>query len=217
MALTITNLKYDSAGSQTKVTGQIAFDSSYPTGGESLTASQLGLAGISNIIVEPKSGYIFDPAYSGSDANILVYNSAGGGTFTGSALGTHTHNVQRSIDEVISVTAGTGISAAATSIPIGIVESVYVTAGGVTGVFKIIPAAATLATTLVKVDRTTGVFTFLVADAVTSATITYLQLATSATSAGTPAGTISSTAGSEISNGTNLSTLTGVDFTAYGY
>ena len=73
MALTVTksgdwsgmmgNLRY------AKVT--VAFDSSYPTGGESLTAADLGLKTIDFINIESKSGVTFEYDYTNN--KILAY------------------------------------------------------------------------------------------------------------------------------------------------
>lgn len=110
--------------------------------------------------------------------------------FAGAALGTHAHDLQQISAEALTVTAGTGVSSAAVSLPIAIVESVYVTAGGVTGAVTVIPVGQTPATKECTYNPTTGVFQFLIADAVTAAVITYVIRASTAVSAGTPAGTI---------------------------
>lgn len=91
MALTIANLAWDLAGSRWRVAGTLAFDSSYPTGGESLTAANLGLRTIDDIVVEPRSGYTF--TYNHTDALLLAYRTAtltpagtvAAPTFTGTA------------------------------------------------------------------------------------------------------------------------------------
>jgi hypothetical protein len=44
----------------------IAFDSSYPTGGESLTAADLGLKKIDMIQIQPQSGLVFEYDYTNS-------------------------------------------------------------------------------------------------------------------------------------------------------
>lgn len=111
--------------------------------------------------------------------------------FTGAPLGTHSHDFVVSSAEAITVTAGTGVSSAVASIPVGMVESVYVTAGGVTGAVTVIPAGQTPATKECTYNATTGVFQFLIADAVTAAVVTYATRAVSAVSAGTPGGTVS--------------------------
>lgn len=109
--------------------------------------------------------------------------------FVGAALAGHDHNVQYHSAEAITVTAGTGVSSALVN-PVGIVESVYITAGGVTGAVKVIPAGQTPGTLECTYDHSTGVFQFLIADAVTAAVVSYIALGVTSVSAGTPAGTI---------------------------
>lgn len=53
MALTLANLSYSVAGNKRRTTGRITFDSSYPTGGESLTPGQLGMFSIDYLSAEP--------------------------------------------------------------------------------------------------------------------------------------------------------------------
>ena len=78
MALTV-SLTGDwmaSSGSQRATSGTITFDSSYATGGESLTAANVGLGTISFIeFNQGSSGYTF--AYDYSTNKVKVYHSAG--------------------------------------------------------------------------------------------------------------------------------------------
>lgn len=64
MALTIANLKRGNAGSLRIHTGTVAFDSSYPTGGEALTPSNIALATIESIWVEDALGFSFEYDYT---------------------------------------------------------------------------------------------------------------------------------------------------------
>lgn len=90
MALTISALAADIIGQHVRTQGLIAFDSSYPTGGEALVASDIGLSVIDDIVVKPKSGYVFE--YDHTNAKVLVYRSAASvPVFTGSALSGHVH------------------------------------------------------------------------------------------------------------------------------
>lgn len=91
MALTIGNLAWDLTGSRWRVAGTLAFDSSYPTGGESLTAANLGLRTIDDIVIEARDGYVF--TYNHTGALVLAYRTAtltpagsvAAPTFTGTA------------------------------------------------------------------------------------------------------------------------------------
>ena len=74
MALTISNLQLGVSGNKFTRTGSIAFDSSYPTGGEPLSKTALHLS--ENVTVDlfsanPKSGYVFEYDYANS--KLLVY------------------------------------------------------------------------------------------------------------------------------------------------
>lgn len=78
MALTIglTGDWMQSSGSQRATSGTITFDSSYATGGESLTAANIGLGRISFIeFNQGQSGYTFQYDYANS--KVLVFRSAG--------------------------------------------------------------------------------------------------------------------------------------------
>ena len=236
MALTIVSVLDINAGSEGKKEVIVSADNSYPTGGYALTAASLGLAQINRVELSESSGYIITPTYTSLTTVNLVFKDTAGstpaGTISSVSAGTPAGTIsapslQTTVDEVVSVTAGTGVSAALANIPVGSIQNVYVTAGGVTGVANIIPAAATLATHQVKVNLTTGVLTFLVGDAVTSATVTYVRAAATVptftgSALGTHTHTFTGTAGSagaltEIANATDLSALTSIKLTVYGF
>lgn len=76
MALTVANtttgLYAKAVGDEYETYKTIAFDSSYPTGGESLTATDLGFAAMPrDVRVEPKGGYVFE--YDRTNSTVLVY------------------------------------------------------------------------------------------------------------------------------------------------
>jgi hypothetical protein len=110
MALTVSNLTTASIGNVLQARFRLAFDSSYLTGGELLTPAQIGLWTAQYFqVVSSEGGYAFD--YDYTNTKIKVFDVAGGGltgtiaaasagtpagtvgapTFTGDALGTHTH------------------------------------------------------------------------------------------------------------------------------
>lgn len=252
MALTISNLvNYGSVGTQYKINGQITFDSSYPTGGEVLTASQLGLTYIESFEVPVDAGgYTFGSNLTtpATSLTVKVFQGASGSTssvsggtpagtvdaptFAGDALAAHGHTILTGVDEIIAVTAGTGVSGALGYLPIAAVSSVYISAGGVTGAATIVPSGSVANSKEVSVDYSTGVLQFLVADAVTQAKVSYAKAAADDVSAGTPSGTnsapaftgvaltghthaVGAAAGGEVPNGTDLSTLT-IQFEAFG-
>lgn len=59
-----------SVGDMRAVIADVAFDSSYPTGGESLTAAMLGLSAIEFVIAEPAAGYTFE--YDHANSKLLA-------------------------------------------------------------------------------------------------------------------------------------------------
>lgn len=61
MGLTLTKVSRNQAGQRREALYDFVFDSSYPTGGEALTAAQLGLKQIETLeVVESPDGYFFD-------------------------------------------------------------------------------------------------------------------------------------------------------------
>ena len=162
MALTIglTGDWLQSAGSRLSSSGTIAFDSEYPTGGESLTPAMIGLGTIENIDIEPKTGYTF--VYDHTNKKVLVYEA-------GAGAAAHTHDL------------------------------------------LIIGGQAATTTNEVAHYATD----ILGKEAATNATIAG---ADSATKGGVVAsGSIGGGALAEVAAATNLATLTGVKFRAWGY
>lgn len=84
MALTVTRETVTLAGNLYRVIGTLAFDSSYPTGGESLTAADIGLAQLRELELKPLSGYTFQwdktnnkvKAYAGATPFVAVNTTA---------------------------------------------------------------------------------------------------------------------------------------------
>jgi hypothetical protein len=109
MALTLGSLNYASIGNRTFVTGTIAFDSSYPTGGESLAAADLGLAKIDFIQVSPK-GFLFEYDYTNS---LLLVKSQGYAHGTGGSVTTDDYPITAGpgVTSGISIQATTGAGA----------------------------------------------------------------------------------------------------------
>lgn len=73
MGLTVT-LSGDwlgNVGNERTSTGTLAFDSSYPAGGEALSAANIGLGLIDKIEIESKSGYVF--SYDYDNGKVMVY------------------------------------------------------------------------------------------------------------------------------------------------
>ena len=205
MALTIGNLIVSNGGNKRRVTGTLDFDSSYPTGGEALTAANVALSVIDSIQVHPKSGYTFD--YDYTNALVLAYRSAGftpAGTvaapvftgavpaFTGSALAAHTHALHFNNADVVdgtttTVNVGTNLMGANTGTDIAVAGVVDTT--GVGGIVQI--TGGTPAGT-VGIGTGTNSAPAFTGTAVAAAVLV------------------------EVANATNLATLTGVRFEALG-
>ena len=66
MALSVTTNRTDTVGRYTKyTTGTVTFDSSYPTGGEALLPTALGLSSkIEFVSFSPAAGYVFEYDYT---------------------------------------------------------------------------------------------------------------------------------------------------------
>ena len=71
MALTISVVERTVFGNKRIVFADVDFDSSYPTGGESLQASDVGLKAIDFLQATPKSGYIFEYDYTNEKLKVF--------------------------------------------------------------------------------------------------------------------------------------------------
>ena len=130
--------------------GTLAFDSSYPLGGESLTFDHE----LKHIEIEPQGGYTFE--YDHTNKKVKVFRP-------GQSL---------IIEE--SVTAASNVGTLKHK-PFYIL-AIDVTATTTTGPYNVIPKGRTPLTTECAVDFTTGGLTFLTGDAVTAARVTYIPL-----------------------------------------
>ncbi len=129
MALTISNLVRHNVGDARLHVGTIDFDSSYPTGGESLTPANVGLTKIDSIDFDSTSGYTF--VYDHTNQKVLAYVASPGGTlskptFTVEASGAIGTNMEIGLSAdaaTATVEGGTGISAVrtlTTTSPVGV-------------------------------------------------------------------------------------------------
>lgn len=85
MALTVTEVHDQTVFGNKRVTvADVDFDSSYPTGGESLTAANLKLTKIELLLASPKAGFSFEYDYTNSKLLAkcpgVVTTAAGAGT-----------------------------------------------------------------------------------------------------------------------------------------
>jgi len=72
MALTYAPAKRGSAGDLRYWIGTITFDSSYPTGGESITQEKMGFHTVHSITLSSADGYTFE--YDKTNEKIIAYN-----------------------------------------------------------------------------------------------------------------------------------------------
>lgn len=70
MAVTATKLLEIHANKKRVVFGSLAWDNSYPTGGEAITLNQLGLSVLEQLLPFPSLGYV--PSWDGSESSPLV-------------------------------------------------------------------------------------------------------------------------------------------------
>jgi len=80
MALTVSDLSFNNVGAQAAAEGTLTFDASYPAGGESLTARQIGLEYIDNIQLQSDDGYVIK--YGKANAKLQAFYTA----FAGSSV-----------------------------------------------------------------------------------------------------------------------------------
>jgi hypothetical protein len=60
LVFTITKGSEEVSGNTRNTYGTLAFDATYPTGGESFTARQVGLSTLKNFFAYPSAGYVFE-------------------------------------------------------------------------------------------------------------------------------------------------------------
>lgn len=162
MALTTSNVEHTMANKYS-VLADVAFDSSYAIGGESLTANNVGLSTIERLIIDPCQGYTFE--WDSTNSKIKVFQQAP----------PIVH------EEVVTVTANVGYL----KWPAAHIEYVSDAADA----FMVIPGGLVPVAKSVSVDMgfslTTGVLTkgqrcsltFLAADSVTSVYVSYVTQA----------------------------------------
>lgn len=71
MAVTVTINKREAVGRARYRSGTIDFDASYPTGGESLSAADLGLGSVDLCLLAPASGLMFEYDHTNSKVKAL--------------------------------------------------------------------------------------------------------------------------------------------------
>jgi len=75
VALTITDVQRTVKGNKRELTATVLFDSSYPTGGEAVAASDFGLSSVDTLFVYPHASRI--GVYDHTNQKILLYTALG--------------------------------------------------------------------------------------------------------------------------------------------
>jgi hypothetical protein len=86
MGIVIKDLNPVSIGGVRFATGQLDFDSSYPTGGEPILTSLFGVTNVRYFNVEPKAGYTF--SYDYDNNKLLAYSGTAAGSISSDSAGT---------------------------------------------------------------------------------------------------------------------------------
>ncbi len=115
MSLTVNNQEYSVFGNKGIGMCDVDFDSSYPTGGESFTPEDIGLSVIQHILIEGKSGYIFEYDYGNEKIKVMLPTkiAAASGTVNdalGFATGQsalHSETAARTVTDVAAEVANT--------------------------------------------------------------------------------------------------------------
>jgi len=111
MPLTIANREWTVVGNKRVATGSLTFDSSYPTGGEPLTAGDLGLRAIDFIVIQTTSGLIFEYNYTGALLLAYLIGVRTGSTAVASAGATTGALLEDSADaETVARALGTAVN-----------------------------------------------------------------------------------------------------------
>jgi hypothetical protein len=176
MSIEFKELGRSNALGMSLVTAEIGFDDSYPTGGEEIPATVLGMTKVHYAAIEPSGGYVFKFDYA--THKIIAYRtgsvtpsgSVAAPVFSGSALGTHTHNLlvkgaaSGGIDEALGI-EGTDSLAKDAATDRTIVGADSATKGGIVAITAGTPAgsiaapaftgAATTAAVLAQVSAAT--------------------------------------------------------------
>jgi hypothetical protein len=159
ISVSLTGDWLSSFGSKRASEGTITFDSSYVTGGEPITAADVGLGELDSLVLEQgEDGHIIEWIRTSALTGLLKVRGAGA-----------TASPRLVIEEVVTVTTHVGTLA---HLPAYIV-AVDVTAGAATPACHVAPVGKVAPASSVAVDFTTGIMTFNTADAVTSARVTY--------------------------------------------
>jgi hypothetical protein len=192
------------------VTGKLSLDTSYPTGGYTLSATDFALQTIQNIAVESKSGYLMDCVLStdGSSAQLIVYAgaTAAAQTFTGTLP-------LAAVDLATPRFSGTGLTAAGQVITTTSTHTM--TLNQCAGMWLVSATGATAPNLILSNTAVTGAPAVLTVQGSANTDAGAYKIVAPYAPVGTNA---SSTTGvlAQVANATNLSALTNLQFTIEG-
>lgn len=225
MGLVFTITRRENAGSETKIEGTVAWDSSYPTNGESFLAASLGLTQVNQLDLKSEAGYSFETDYANN--KIKAFEGAAGttgATSGGTPAAQPFIGTQPASAVNIATPKFSGTGQASSGQVITTTDNQTMTLNQCAGMWFV---SATHGPYLIASNTAVigapAVLT-VVGTAPTTDAGAY-QILTGPTPAGTNGASaalaththsIGAGAGGEVPNATNLSALTAVDFTAYG-
>jgi hypothetical protein len=108
MAATVAIKKRSKFGNGYAVTADVTFGSSYPTGGEALTAQQFGLSALDFVLPSPAAGYIFEFDHANKKLKAFTPTRA-------QSAHSHTENTAATYTQNATTATAGAISAAAAS------------------------------------------------------------------------------------------------------
>lgn len=120
MALTVTINKRERLGRMRYRTGTIAFDSSYPTGGEPLSAADLELGSVDLCNFSPGSGLLFEYDYTNSKVK-AIYPTGGA-----------TAPATRTAPVATAASGATAVTSSAATVPVALTAGIGLEVGNTT-------------------------------------------------------------------------------------
>lgn len=217
--LTFTQLHYENAGSEVLVYGRVSFDSSYPTNGEPLVNNILGLSKVDQILIPTSNGLVF--SFDITNKKIKVFQSGAAtpaGTITAPVF-TGTSPIS-DLNLATPAFSGTGLTAAGQVMTT--TDNQTMTLNQCAGMWLIPATQATPPMLILSNTAVTGAPAVLTVQGAAATDAGAYKIVKALTPVGTNSAptftgsAIAAAALSEVSNATNLSSVTNVPFIALG-
>lgn len=100
MALTLSQKHNLVVGNKRLTVTNVTFDSSYPTGGEPVTAADFGLSVLDLVLIQPPSGFLVE--FDSTNSKLVVRNSTAGHTHTENTAATYTQNAATNASSAVA-------------------------------------------------------------------------------------------------------------------